>query len=242
MEWGARCKKLVKEKQEKARKQREAKQRCKELEEDERERVRRQNEEEERERIRKQNEEEERRRSEAEEAAARAKWVQFHESKTMDEVSRMTGREFEEFLKRLFTRMGYTNISLTPANDQGGDLHCLSPSGIRTVVQAKRWQGSVGNGAVQELLGAMLMYDCTEGIVVTNSSFTGAARDLAGRDSRITLRDGRWLEEQIKSFLPSEIPEFSWDEYNRVVKDYRLGRTSRPRSSRFRRYWSRRRS
>lgn len=66
----------------------------------------------------------------------------------------------------------------------------------------------------------MLFYACTDGMVVTNSTFTDAACDLAKRDSRITLRDGRWLAEQIKLLLPPEIPEFSWEEYNRVVENH----------------------
>jgi hypothetical protein len=188
---------------------------------------------EEREKQRELKEEDERRRKEAEELAARAKWRLYHESKTMDEISRMSGTEFEEFLARLFSRMGYTDIGLTPANDQGGDLLCLSPTGIRLVIQAKRWSGPVGNSAVQELLGAMLHYDRNEGMVVTNSTFTVAACELAKKDPRITLHDGRWLEEQIKKFLPAEIPEFDWDEYNREVKDWRPARAGRSRKSRF---------
>lgn len=192
-----------------------------------------------------QREEDERQRKEAEEAAARVKWRQYHESKTMDEISRMTGPEFEEFLERLFSRMGYTDVSLTAYNDQGADLVCRSPGGVRTAVQAKRWQDSVGNGAVMELLGGMRSNGCLEGIVVTNNTFTAAARELAaagesaGMNSRITLCDGHWLEEQIKKFLPPEIPEFNWEEYNRVVKDYKPARQSKNRGSRYRQYRSR---
>lgn len=154
------------------------------------------------------------------ESNARAKWREYFESKTMADVAQMTGKEFELFLARLFTRMGFTDIRLTPTNDQGGDLICVSPDGIQLVIQAKRWKGSVGNDAVQELLGAMLHYGCTMGMVVTNSTFTPAARQLAIKDSRIVLCDGRWLDARINMYLPPEIPEFSWQEYERVVKDY----------------------
>jgi Restriction endonuclease/GYF domain 2 len=181
----------------------------------------------------------ERRRKEAEESAARAKWKLYYESITMDEISRMTGRQFEEFLARLFSRMGYRDTTLTATNDQGGDLLCLSPAGVRAVIQAKRWKGTVGNSAVQEVYAAMALYTCTEGMVVTNSTFTDAAHQLA-KATGIALRDGRWLEEQIRTFLPREIPEFNWDQYDRVVKDWhpvRAGGSRRPKS---RRYWRRR--
>ncbi len=213
---------------------------------------RRKVEEEKREKLKKQQTQEERRRKEAEELAERrrmeteelaalAKWKEFHESKTMDDISRMTGTHFEEFLAKLVSKMGYTDIRLTPANDQGGDVLCISPSGASVVIQAKRWAGKVGNGAVQELLGAMLHYDRAEGMVVTNNSFTEAARELAQKDSRVTLRDGRWLEAQIKRFLPIEIPGFNWGDYNRQVRDYRPARARGKRNSKFGRYWRRRR-
>jgi restriction system protein len=167
----------------------------------------------------------ERLRKEAEEVAARALWEMYHESRTMDDITRMSGTQFEQFLARLFSRMGYTEIRLTPANDQGGDLLCLSPGGMRVVVQAKRWKGKVGNDAVQELLGAMRHYGRPYGMVVTNSTFTQAARLLAGTGSDITLCDRRWLEEQIREFLPPEIPEFDREKFNGIVKQ--LGELTR---------------
>lgn len=168
-------------------------------------------------------EQEARCRKEAEEQAARFKWQQFHESKTMDQISRMTGLEFERFLARLLRKMGYGDVSLTSINDQGGDILCRPPTGSRTVVQAKRWKGSVGNGAVQELLGAMLFYGCHCGIVVTNSRFTEPALALARKDNRITLYDGAWVEEQTKKFLPRRVPEFTWEEYNRMATNWQPG-------------------
>jgi hypothetical protein len=92
---------------------------------------------------RKQAEENERRLRKAEEAAARLKWKLYHESKTLDEISEMEGRQFEEFLQRLFLRMGYTGVSLTPTNDQGADLHlCLTERRSRCCPsEAMDWHG-----------------------------------------------------------------------------------------------------
>ncbi len=114
--------------------------------------------------------------------------------------------------------MGHTEITLTPYNDQGGDILCRW-NDTRIVVQAKRWKGAVGNAAVQELLGAMLNYGCTAGMVVTNSKFTGPARALAAKDPRITLCDRRWLSLQIPQYLPPQIPVFNWREFNQAVKN-----------------------
>jgi restriction system protein len=159
----------------------------------------------------------------AEEAAARKRWNAYFESKTMDDVSRMPGREFEEFLKRLLSRMGYTKITLTPANDQGADITCVSPDGESIAIQAKRWQSAVGNSAVQEVYSAKGYYRCTHAWVITNTTFTLAARELAKSNS-VTLLDGRWLEAQVKKFLLTQIPEFDWAEYNRTVKHWESSR------------------
>lgn len=161
--------------------------------------------------------EEERRLREAEELAALSEWRIFFESRTMLDIASMTGLEFERFLARLLPRLGYVEIALTPVNDQGGDITCTSAVGVRTVVQAKRWTGSLGNAVVQEILGAMLHYDCSAGIIITNSVFTKAARTLANKDPRILLCDGSWLAEQIKQHLPSEVPPFDWSRYNSEV-------------------------
>ncbi len=163
--------------------------------------------------------ERERIRKEAEAAATAAVWRAYHESRTMDDVSRMSGTQFEEFLAHLLLRMGYTEIKLTPPNDQGGDLLCISPSGVPVVVQAKRWKGSVGNSAVQELLGAMRHFHCSTGVVVTNSTFTRAAIQLAESDCDVTLCDKRWLEAQIRKYFPPDVPEFNQEEFDRIIEE-----------------------
>ena len=172
----------------------------------------------EKERRQREAEEVERRRREREEEIARANWRKFHKSKTMLEIATMTGLDFEQFLARLLTKMGYTDLIVTPINDQGGDLVGNSPEGLQIVVQAKRWKNALGNGVVQEILGAMLHYDCQAGLIITNSTFTTAAQSLGAKDKRITLCDRRWLEEQVCQYLPPVIPEFNWTDYNQQVK------------------------
>lgn len=162
--------------------------------------------------------EQERQRRQAEEDAARNAWNAFFESKTMEDITSMSGFEFEKFLARLLPHLGYGGIILTPVNDQGGDILCTSTSGDAVVVQAKRWKGSLGNSVVQELLGAMLHYGCVRGMIITNSRFTVAAKTLAGKDPRILLCDGCWLEEQIHRYIPAEVPPFDWERYKNEVE------------------------
>jgi hypothetical protein len=156
---------------------------------------------------------------EREELEARWSWQRFHEGKAISDIEQMSGREFEQFLARLLSRMDYTQILLTPnSNDQGGDIVCNCPQGIRTVVQAKRWKNKLGNSVVQEVLGAMLIYGCQTGMIVTNSSFTRSARSLASKDPRIVLCDGSWLQKRVEEYLPPEVPAFDREEYEKSVK------------------------
>jgi hypothetical protein len=160
-----------------------------------------------------------RKRCDEEVLTAHEDWKRHHESATLAEIDTMSGTQFEEFLHRLFSRMGYTEITVTGASgDQGADLRCRGPNGVWIVIQAKRWQGKVGNDAVMQLLGAMRFYDARLGMVVTNSAFTDKARELAKKGNDITLCDRDWLARRIKEHLPPEVPTFRWSEYYRVVK------------------------
>jgi len=109
--------------------------------------------------------------SRKERIAREEKWEAYHMFVGIEETDGMSGVEFEQFYREILERTGYTQIRGTPASgDQGCDLQCVSPDGKKTVVQVKRWQGPVGNTAVQEILGALLFYDADIGFVVTNSS------------------------------------------------------------------------
>jgi restriction endonuclease Mrr len=151
------------------------------------------------------------------EFAARANWRTFYEYKSLSEIAEMSGLEFERLLARLLPRLLYTDIQLTPINDQGGDIICKSPQGISTVVQAKRWKKTLGNKVVQEVLGAMLHYNCQASMIITNSTFTLSALELASKEPRIQLCDYFWLEPLVKKHFTTKIPEFSWDDYNEIV-------------------------
>jgi|GEM_PF-986259 len=94
------------------------------------------------------------------------------------QIDAMDGVEFENYLEVLFRSEGY-GIERTPVSqDYGADL-ILRRNGQRIAVQAKRYAGSVGLAAVQEVVAALSIYHCASAMVVTNSHFTRAARALA---------------------------------------------------------------
>jgi restriction system protein len=72
-------------------------------------------------------------------------------------------------------QFGY-DVRGTPATgDQGADL-IAERDGKKIIIQAKRYEGTVGNKAVQEVSEAVSYYGGDEGWVVTNSTFTASAK------------------------------------------------------------------
>jgi restriction system protein len=127
----------------------------------------------------------------------------------------MSGAEFERFIGKLYTRLGY-DVSLTQGGgDQGVDL-ILSKDGQKIAVQAKRWTGVVGNTAVQEVIAGKLYYGCSHAWIVTNSTFSINAVALAAKDPTISLVDRRALSKLCEQFRTVPIPDFSWDEWEKI--------------------------
>ena len=94
------------------------------------------------------------------------------------DIDKLDGHDFERLLTQVFAERG-AKIVLTPkCNDWGADL-VVDTGGVRTVVQAKRWSKRVGVKAVQEAYTSKPVYKAERAIVVTNSSFTRAAIELA---------------------------------------------------------------
>jgi hypothetical protein len=146
----------------------------------------------------------------------RDEWFEYHRPVTIEEIDSMTGIKFEHLVARLLGFANYRDIELTPINDQGTDIICISPNGDRTAVQTKRYSGSVGNSAVQEVLGGMVFHSCRRGIVVCSTKFTESAQELAQCDDRIELWDRDMLLARMKQFWPKEIPDFSEEAYSKL--------------------------
>ncbi|MBX9582164.1 MAG: restriction endonuclease [Gemmataceae bacterium] len=92
----------------------------------------------------------------------------------------LRGVPFEEFLTRIFRLLGYQVQTTKASGDQGVDLIVVG-KGRRIAVQAKGYEGSVGNKSVQEAFAGQTYYGCTACVVVTNSQFTSGAIELARR-------------------------------------------------------------
>lgn len=107
------------------------------------------------------------------------------------DIDSMDGKKFEKYLEVLFERLGYKVERTRHIGDYGADL-VTRKNDIKTVIQAKRHRGSVGIKAIQEAVASKGYYGCDKAMVVTNSSFTEQAKQLAVKND-VELWDRRDL-------------------------------------------------
>ena len=64
--------------------------------------------------------------------------------------------------------------------DQGVDL-IATKNRVKVAIQCKRYSGSVGNAAVQEVSAGKDYWHCQHAVVVSNSNYTPSAKNLANK-------------------------------------------------------------
>ena len=110
------------------------------------------------------------------------RWQRHYGSLHIDELKKLSGIEFEDYLAELFKSQGY-QVEMTPlTGDYGADL-ILHKDQQRIAVQAKCYTGSVGISAVQEALSGMAYYRCHSAWVVTTGNYTPNAVELAKKSN-----------------------------------------------------------
>ncbi len=101
----------------------------------------------------------------------------------------LSGIEYEHYCSALFTKEGWQSSVTKATGDQGADL-VISKDNLRGVIQCKRYEGQIGNSAVQEVYSAKGFYEADFAAVVTNSSFTPSAKILAYKLGVVLLHHG----------------------------------------------------
>ena len=112
----------------------------------------------------------------------------------------MDWQDFEHLIRELFGKLfgeaSGGEVKITRASrDAGVDAIAFDPDPIRGgkfVIQAKRYNNTVGVNAVRDLYGTMINEGAARGILVTTSSFGSDSYDFA-KDKPITLIDGQKL-------------------------------------------------
>lgn len=121
-----------------------------------------------------------------------------YRSTGFERMDEMSGVEFEDFVAAILRHSGYAVTATQVTGDYGVDLVAVR-DGVHTAVQCKRQARPVGVGAVQEAVAGRAFHGCTATMVVTNHSFTRAARTLA-QVHRCDLVDRPRLEHAVSAW------------------------------------------
>lgn len=94
----------------------------------------------------------------------------------------MNGKDYERCAASYLRTHGYRRVKITGnSSDYGVDI-TAHRGGHRYAVQCKFYSHPVGVAAVQQVVGGMAYYNCDRAMVITNTTFTRQARELAGRN------------------------------------------------------------
>ena len=114
----------------------------------------------------------------------------------LDTVDQMDGREFEVFTGNLFRLNGFVNVTVTPCSGDFGADVIAEKDDVKFAIQCKRFAEPVGVSAVQEVIASKSLHDCHVACVLTNSSFTPAAEELAKKNLVIL-----WNRNKLKALI-----------------------------------------
>jgi restriction system protein len=89
-----------------------------------------------------------------------------------------TGQEYEFFCATVLEDANWSVRRTGGSGDQGVDL-IAEHDGVRVVIQCKFYSSPVGNAAVQEIIAGKTFEGAAYAAVVSNSTYTSAARQLA---------------------------------------------------------------
>lgn len=89
------------------------------------------------------------------------------------------GWQFENYTANLFKSLGYKNVKVTSGSGDFGIDVLAENNHIKYAIQCKLYSNPVGNKAVQEAYSGKAYYKSDKAVVITNSTFTKAAIELA---------------------------------------------------------------
>lgn len=120
------------------------------------------------------------------------------ESDVVSFVDGMEGHEFEYFCANLLEQNGFSDVNVTKGSgDQGVDILATKAS-IKYAIQCKNYITPLSNTPIQEVTAGKMFYNCHVGVVMTNSTFTPKAQELA-QATGVLLWDREVLRDMIEN-------------------------------------------
>jgi HJR/Mrr/RecB family endonuclease len=113
----------------------------------------------------------------------------------------MSHFEFEEFIAKLFRKMGYDVIVTRKTGDYGIDIIAKDKKDtIAIQVKQNKIGNNVGNTTIQQVLGAMWKVKANKAIIITTSDFTIQAKEQA-KEAPVELWDLKTLKRLVQKYF-----------------------------------------
>lgn len=113
-------------------------------------------------------------------------------------IDAMEGHDFEYYCAGLLKANGFTDVTVTQGSGDYGIDVLASKDGVSYAIQCKCYSSPVGNKAVQEAYSGKSYYNKMVAVVMTNNSFTSAAKETAEKNS-VLLWDRDKLTDLLKA-------------------------------------------
>ncbi len=123
----------------------------------------------------------------------------FQRINRLEEIQKIDPIQFEKLVSSLFKKIGYDVLLTKASGDEGIDI-ILSKSGKKSIVQCKRYSGTVGQPVARDLYGSMIHNRAEEAYLITTGVFSLPAQTWA-TGKPIHLVDGKMLVEWIETIL-----------------------------------------
>lgn len=104
------------------------------------------------------------------------------------EASHEDGYQFEVYVAELLIRHGWTASVTQAGGDNGVDI-VAEKDGLSMAIQCKRYKGSVGNQAVQEVYAGMKHMALSRAAVISTGRYTKGAKGLAATTGVLLLTE-----------------------------------------------------
>lgn len=112
-------------------------------------------------------------------------------------IDRVSGSEFEEFIFAYFRNLGVNIHKPNTSTDYGYDFILKDWNGFtKTIVEVKKYNrnSKVSVNTIQQVIGAMNIYEADHAVIITTSEFTASAKEFArSMTKQIELWDINYL-------------------------------------------------
>ena len=139
----------------------------------------------------------------------------------LSNLDNTSGREFEDFIIKIFEKLGYSTTITNRSKEYGSDM-MLQQSNFRIAVQTTRSKSELTFTSVQRVLDSSSKYSSQMSVVITNNKFLNSAKNLAKIKNVILIDRKKLLELIDLSNLPvnhkKDFVQFCKNVQNELIK------------------------